>query len=87
MKFAFIDEESAQWPVAVLCETLDVSRSGYYAWVARPEAPRVAANAAIVAEIKAAHASGRCAYGSPRVVQVLRRNGRTVSEKSGAPDA
>ena len=80
MKFAFIDEESARWPVAVLCETLDVSRSGYYAWVARPEAPRVAADAAIVAEIKVAYADGRCAYGSPRVVQVLRKNGRTIGE-------
>ena len=56
MKFAFIDAESAQWPVALLCETLDVSRSGYYAWVARPEAPRVAADAAIVhTELVALH--------------------------------
>jgi putative transposase len=80
VKFAFIDEESAQWPVAVLCETLDVSRSGYYAWVARPDAPKVAADAEILMEIKAAHSNGRGAYGSPRVVQVLRKNGHTIGE-------
>jgi putative transposase len=80
VKFAFIEAESVQWPVAVLCETLDVSRSGYYAWVARPEAPKVAADAAIVEDIKAAHAAGRGAYGSPRVVRVLRRDGRTIGE-------
>lgn len=80
MKFAFIDAEAARWPVAVLCETLDVSRSGYYAWVARPEAPKVAADAAIVTEIRAAHLGGRRAYGSPRVVHALRKNGRIIGE-------
>jgi len=80
VKFAFIEAESAQWPVAVLCETLDVSRSGYYAWSHRPAAPKVAADAAIVGEIKAAHKAGRGAYGSPRVVRALRKNGRRIGE-------
>ena len=80
MKFAFIEAESAQWPVAVLCETLGVSRSGYYAWTGRPEAPKVAADAAIVTEIKAAHKAGRGAYGSPRVVRALRKKGHSISE-------
>ena len=41
MKFAFVDAERAQWPVAALCEMLEVSRSGYYAWTTRGETPRV----------------------------------------------
>jgi transposase InsO family protein len=80
VKYAFVEAESAQWPIAVLCETLEVSRSGYYAWVGRPEAPKVAEDVAIVAEIKAAYKAGRGAYGSPRVVRALRKKGRSVSE-------
>jgi transposase InsO family protein len=80
VKFAFIEAESVEWPIAVLCEVLEVSRSGYYAWVSRPAAPKLAEDAAIVAEIKAAHKAGRGAYGSPRVVRALRKNGRSVSE-------
>jgi transposase InsO family protein len=70
-----------QWPIATLCEMLDVSRSGYYAWTTRVESPRVQADAEVVAEIKLVHKAGRGAYGSPRVVRALRRNGRCISEK------
>jgi putative transposase len=59
VKFAFIDVEKAQWPVGALCEMLEVSRSGYYAWIVRPEAPRVQADAELVAEIKGAYKAGR----------------------------
>ena len=30
MRFAFIDEEKANWPIEVLCDTLEVSSSGFY---------------------------------------------------------
>ena len=81
MKFAFIDVEKAQWPVAVQCDVLGVSRSGYYAWKGRPEAPRTAEDAALVVEIKAAHKAGRGNYGSPRVHRELRAKGRRVGRK------
>jgi transposase InsO family protein len=60
---------------------LEVSRSGYYAWTTRDEAPRVRDDAEVVAEIKAAHKAGRGAYGSPRVVRALRKNGRRINKK------
>ena len=81
MKFAFINAEKAQWPVDVQCQLFGVSRSGYYAWRARPEAPRVAEDAALLVEIKAAHTTGRGAYGSPRVHRELRAKGRRVGRK------
>ena len=46
MKFAFIDAEKARWPVEVQCDVFGVSRSGYYAWKGRPEAPRTREDAA-----------------------------------------
>jgi putative transposase len=81
MKFAFIDAEKARWPVDTLCDVLNVSRSGYYAWRVRPPAPRTAEDARLVVEIKAAYAVGRGGYGSPRVQRELRKKGRHVGKK------
>ena len=35
MRFAFIAKHRSVWPVAWLCEALDVSRSGFHAWLHR----------------------------------------------------
>jgi putative transposase len=81
MRFAFIDAEKAHWPIEVQCEVLGVSRSGYYAWKGRPEAPRAREDAEVVVEIKAASEVGRGSYGSPRVHRELRAQGRRISRK------
>jgi putative transposase len=60
---------------------LGVSRSGYYAWKTRPEAPRAKGDAELVVEIKAASKAGRGNYGSPRVHRELRAKGRRVGKK------
>jgi putative transposase len=79
--FARVDAEKAVWPIAIQCEALGVSRSGYYAWRGRPEAARTKTDAELVVEIKVAHKAGRGAYGSPRVHRELRANGRRVGKK------
>ena len=81
MKFAFIDAEKAAWPVEVQCDVFGVSRSGYYAWKARPDASRVKEDAELVVEIKAASKAGRGNYGSPGVHRELRAKGRRVGKK------
>jgi transposase InsO family protein len=81
VKFAFIAAEKATWPVEVLCSVLGVSRSGFYAWVGRPPAPRTLEDAELVVGIRAAHEAGRRAYGSPRVHRVLRSQGKRVGKK------
>src|SRR5579859_6263145 len=40
MRFEFIAEHSQQYPVTLLCQTLDVSVSGYYTWRNRPVSPQ-----------------------------------------------
>lgn len=81
MKFARIHVGKARWPVEVQCAVLGVSRSGYYAWKARPASLRAKDDAELLVEIKAAHKVGRKAYGSPRVHRELRANGRRVGKK------
>jgi transposase InsO family protein len=81
VKFAFIDEEKATWPVVAICEVLAVSRSGFYALKARSASARAQEDAQLVVDIKAAHTAGRGAYGSPRVFRALRKQGKRVGKK------
>jgi putative transposase len=81
VKFAFIDEEKATWPVDAMCDVLSVSRSGFYAWKTRPTSPRALEDAELVVDIKAAHKAGRGNYGSPRVFRALRKRGKRIGKK------
>jgi hypothetical protein len=66
--------------VAWLCRKLSVTRSGFYAWRQRQEAPgrRAAENAMITAEIEAVFEEHRGFYGSPRIHQELRAAGLLI---------
>jgi putative transposase len=79
--FELVDAEKAHYPIAVLCEALDVSRSGFYAWTRRPPSARSKADARLTVEIVATHEKSRKRYGSPRVHRALRRKGVRVGEK------
>ena len=78
MKFGFVDEHRAVWPVRVMCKVLGLSTSGYYAWRGRPESSRATANRALLGDIARIHAESSGTYGSPRVHAVLRGHGRRV---------
>ncbi|MDO9713942.1 IS3 family transposase [Paracraurococcus lichenis] len=75
MRFRFIDEHRQTFPVRVLCEVLEVSPAGYYAWRGRPESGRTTANRELLGEICRVHEASRGRYGSPRVHAALRAEG------------
>lgn len=81
MKFVFIHVEKAGYPVRVLCRVLEVSPSGYYAWVDRPASARTRSDAQLAVEIAGAHSRSRGTYGSPRVHAELRARGIKVGKK------
>ncbi|WP_231647358.1 IS3 family transposase [Planomonospora sphaerica] len=69
-------------PVAVACRVLEVSTSGYYDWLGRPEPPRELRNKELTKVIHEIHAESRGGYGSPRVHAELRLGlGETVNRK------
>jgi putative transposase len=81
VKFSFIAAEKAIYPVGVLCDVLEVSRSGYYAWSGRPAPSRAIVDAELRAQIAAVHQRSRSTYGSPRVHAELRGRGTHVGRK------
>lgn len=81
MKYAFISEQRVAFPVARLCDVLQVSTSGYYASRGRAAAPRVKRDVTLAAQIRAVHAASKGRYGSPRVHAELLANGSRVSRK------
>ena len=80
MRCQAIRAHTGRVPVRLMCRTLAVSPSGYYAWVARPESRRVAENRRLVAEIRVIHAESRHTYGSPRVHATLQAQGQRIGE-------
>jgi hypothetical protein len=84
VKFSFIEEHLSQFPVEAACQTLAVSRSGYYAWLDRPESPRSKRRVELAAKIKAVHEQNRRVYGSPRIFQVLKTQGEEVCQNTVA---
>ena len=64
-----------------MCEVLRVSRSGFYAWLRRPESPRKMADRFLKEEIHRIHDASRLSYGSPRIHGALKAQGRDVGRK------
>ena len=79
MRFRFIEDRRADYPVRIMCEVLEVSPAGYYAWRSRPESRRAADNRELVDDIKRIHRDYRGRYGSPRIHEELKALGRGAS--------
>jgi putative transposase len=76
-----VEKLSNEYAVRDLCDLLQVSRSGYYAWQEGPASARAQANREVTGQIKQVFAAKRGRYGSPRITQELRRAGRTCNHK------
>jgi putative transposase len=75
MRYRFISDHREIFRVGRMCNILDVSRSGYYAWLKRPESLRKKENRKLAIQIKVIHGKKRKIYGSPRIHKELNENG------------
>jgi transposase InsO family protein len=67
MIYRFIDQHKEQWPVRWLCETLEVSPAGYYAWRRCPRSAGEQRRHFLLVAIRTIHAQFKARYGSPRI--------------------
>jgi transposase InsO family protein len=81
VRFRFIATEKAQFPVRLLCRTLQVSRAGFYAWQDRAPSTRDQVDDRLGLEIAAIHTESRRCYGSPRIHAELMERGCRTSRK------
>ncbi|MCX4426436.1 IS3 family transposase [Streptomyces mirabilis] len=79
----FVSAHAEMFGIKRICRVLEVSRSGYYRWIAGAEARagRQFEEDALVEEIREIHAEHRGNYGALRVHAELRGFGHTVSRK------
>ncbi len=81
MTYQFIADSQSEYPVIRLCETLDVSMSGFYAWRKRPESQHMREDGQLTTVIEQAYQASRECYGSPRIFAELRTQGYICSRK------
>ena len=73
-----IKELRLAYPVVLLCRVLDVTTSGYYAWIKCPFSIRQQEEERLELEIRAAHKRTRQTYGPERLQRDLSDNGVVV---------
>ncbi len=87
MKYACIARYLGEFEVRLMCRVLDVSHSGFYAFVKREKggekSNRRLVDERLAESIKLIHATSRNyrTYGSPRIHRELKETGITVGEK------
>lgn len=78
MRFHLIDAQKAELPIDRICDLLEVSVSGYYAWKHRGPSQRQLDDMVLLAHIRAHFETSNGTYGSPRMHAELREENLTV---------
>src|SRR6202044_4281457 len=69
---SLIAAEKTNYPVAVMCRVLGVSRTGFHNWERRAPSDRALTDAWLTEKIKQIHDASRGVYGVPRIHAELR---------------
>jgi putative transposase len=67
LRFQFIKDHQREFPVNLMCQVLQVARSGYYAWRRRVPSATAERQTKLMEQIRQVHERTRAVYGSPRV--------------------
>ena len=86
MNFALVSVLKANYSVSMLCDVLELSPSGYYAWRRRGQSSgrRLAGRATRHEAMRQSFLRSKGRYGSPRVHRDLRSKGLRVSRRAVA---
>ncbi|MBK8986220.1 MAG: IS3 family transposase [Chloroflexi bacterium] len=72
VRYDFVERHRSEFEVSLMCDLLQISRSGYYDWRTRPISQREMANQHLLDKIKAAYEANRGCYGSPRIYHEIK---------------
>src|SRR6266436_1466902 len=78
--YEFIKANRHEYSVQTMCRLLEVTRSGYYAWLKEPVSDRARENARLLRLIRASYVARHGIYGAPRIFLDLREAGETCSK-------
>lgn len=67
----FIHKHRSKFPIAKMCRVLEVSRSGYYAYINRPESNQRKRRSELLKTIKHIYLANHKIYGAPRIARAL----------------
>jgi transposase InsO family protein len=81
MRYQFIAEHRDEYPMTLMCRVLEVSVSGYYAWLKRLPSQHSREDAHLAEHVKTVFQANRRVYGSPRVHAELQAQGITCARK------
>ena len=81
MKYDFIARHHQEYPVTTMCQVLEVSVSGYYAWKQRSKSTRQLADERLSACIQQVHEATHQIYGSRRIRAELAEQGSSCGRK------
>ena len=81
MKYAWIKEQSNNYPVATLCHFIGVTRSCYYDWLNSPEAGREKENEVLTEQLTKLFEDSRKTYGTRRLKRKLAEQDTHVSRR------
>lgn len=76
MRYEFVKAQSQRYPIALLCELMAVSRSGFYEHLERARrgpSQRELENARLLERVRAVYEESSKRYGSPRVHATLKK--------------
>lgn len=82
MRFLFIEEHRSVFRIKKMCEVLCVSRSGYYKWRSASPSERDKRRGKLIERILYHYRDNDGLYGSPKITQLLQREGLKVTEKT-----
>jgi putative transposase len=66
--YEFIRTHRHQYNIRLMCRILEVTHSGYYAWLKAPHSRRSIEDARLLKLIRASFNASNAIYGSPRVL-------------------
>ena len=80
-KFQFIYDHTGEYSVSAMCKVLEVTRQGFYQWLARPESAHDIRDRELTKLISDEYETSRHIYGAPKLHMRLMAAGIHTSRK------